>query len=781
MNATRNSKRNGKKSKHIKTDAFVIAIKEMAKSIRDFDPTSIITSFKDDRIRSSDFSLDGFKKRQEFVVEYCQNQKELKKVPAAKFIKLYQALNKKYRITGLCERVPSIPNIFNSGSLVFISPKYTTQIVENNLICSSESNTLDTPRRLYQYLNWTIRVNKINKYVNCFSTKNKENNVQFLLINSELHDQNGNVLYMFCIENDIRSEKAQKWQFVKLMTAAELIELVPDCALEKIITQFTMDDDDNHVSVCSVITSIISQFMGNYCDQDRVLPLGARKNGPQFDQLKQKKMITKVDISYGMTNTSYLQLKGIQTGYDKKRGNKQILRISLNAFENKIYEAAESDDPRHDLIPIVSILSGKKYGDGDYSVDQVLPVNIRDDEWIGICYRSGKPVMDLFDGYDITNKAILCDPTFNKTRLSFFNNNIYKIEITPRDHSYQPPTPSLSLSSCSYTPTPDTPQMQPEYDIDITPLAMDSVSSNGQDDDMQYQDPPDHDSSSCSSINQTQIYEQKVDQNQENEEKQYNYPNIANNDVQTDGMDTNTNMNMNVNNYRTNGLNGEGMMNNTNTMRNTNSIPLTNNGINNTTNTNINNQTTSTSMGFVNYVQNINGQYQFKPKNQPQQTMQQQPQIYINNFNNFNCQMLPTFPMMANFPLQNSFPAPTEGIQTTFQSLNVANLPPMTPQNTTFVPIPIYCYNYTNIPSIPCMNTLPNMQTPLLQQQFQLMMQTQAQMQPITPQAQTMGNYNVTLKASTPEFVPLIKQGKSSSIPKPASIEPSISTIREEI
>jgi len=73
--------------------------------------------------------------------------------------------------------------------------------------------------------------------------------------------------------------------------------------------------------------------------------------------------------------------------------------------------------------------------------------------------------MVLFDGYDITNKAILCKPDFDKNKLSFFENNISKIVLTnnnKRNNYYQPQarqsssSPIFTASATSSSTSPST-------------------------------------------------------------------------------------------------------------------------------------------------------------------------------------------------------------------------------------------------------------------------------------------------------------------------------------
>eukprot|EP00486_Rosalina_sp_Unknown_P012457 CAMPEP_0201587060 /NCGR_PEP_ID=MMETSP0190_2-20130828/139332_1 /ASSEMBLY_ACC=CAM_ASM_000263 /TAXON_ID=37353 /ORGANISM="Rosalina sp." /LENGTH=82 /DNA_ID=CAMNT_0048036253 /DNA_START=134 /DNA_END=379 /DNA_ORIENTATION=+ len=82
--------------------------------------------------------------------------------------------------------------------------------------------------------------------------------------------------------------------------------------------------------------------------------------------------MTKKDILYDLYSKqmNYSQLKAIPTGKaNKKNTAKEVLQISLYHLKTVIEAAAESPNQMHDLIPIVSMLTGKKHGDGDYSVD----------------------------------------------------------------------------------------------------------------------------------------------------------------------------------------------------------------------------------------------------------------------------------------------------------------------------------------------------------------------------------------------------------------------------
>eukprot|EP00484_Ammonia_sp_Unknown_P002375 CAMPEP_0197074322 /NCGR_PEP_ID=MMETSP1384-20130603/211048_1 /TAXON_ID=29189 /ORGANISM="Ammonia sp." /LENGTH=642 /DNA_ID=CAMNT_0042513163 /DNA_START=97 /DNA_END=2025 /DNA_ORIENTATION=+ len=381
--------------------------------------------FRENHIRSADFSIGGLYERSQFL-KHCSHAPWSK----GKCIKLYNAFTKQFMIASDCQfskcyRADLDALIRRPGPLVFISPKYTQQILDDEIL--AEWQTFDTGARLYQYLNWTVRINKINGNVMCFENKKVYHDksvvkIQFIVINTELHDYDGNELYMFCVKNDKLSAKAQRWQFVKLLTQFE-----------------------------------IRAFM-----QHGVLPRGARKTSDNFYQYRTRAMMSKHEIAaYCTSSTCYQQLKNIVTGHARKEPGKVELCLTLDTFYEAIERALQSRDNKHNLIPILSILSGKKFAEnGDYCIDQVLPVQIGRN-WIGVVYRNGKPSMLLYDGYDITNKAILCDPNFECGKLDWFKNNVYKVVImssgrTPRfedeEEKFPALTPMSSSSSSSFMP-----------------------------------------------------------------------------------------------------------------------------------------------------------------------------------------------------------------------------------------------------------------------------------------------------------------------------------------
>ena len=65
-----------------------------------------------------------------------------------------------------------------------------------------------------------------------------------------------------------------------------------------------------------------------------------------------------------------------------------------------------------------------------FSVDYLLPVPV-EGNWVGVVYRDGQCIMALMDRYDITNKAIQCDPSFDIQSMEWFQNDFNRMRIIP--------------------------------------------------------------------------------------------------------------------------------------------------------------------------------------------------------------------------------------------------------------------------------------------------------------------------------------------------------------
>merc|ERR1719229_96342 len=112
--------------------------------------------------------------------------------------------------------------------------------------------------------------------------------------------------------------------------------------------------------------------------------------------------------------------------------NQNELKVKLSVIHQSIRKALRSDDV--DLIPIVSVVSRKRRKQKqkleDFSVDYLLPVQVGSN-WIGIVYRDYQCSAVLMDRYDITNKAILCNPAFDVQSVEWFRNDYDRLKVIP--------------------------------------------------------------------------------------------------------------------------------------------------------------------------------------------------------------------------------------------------------------------------------------------------------------------------------------------------------------
>jgi len=278
-----------------------------------------------------------------------------------------------------------------SQSLVFIASSLTEQWLADNLI----SESFSTANRLYQYLNWTMRMANVALSAKCPSivTLEGRRGASVMVIDTELHDHDGHLLYALCIPNDIVAPKTQKWQMAALLTAAELSDLL-------------------RIS-------------------PKLLPYGVRASSSQFSEYNRslrtsseaqtvREMKRFIADQYPKIKPiCYQQIKCVKT--NTRNEEIEHLRVSLTAFSEAVGSAL--DDDRVSVIPMVSITTKKRRGRrfDDFSVDYLLPVPI-DDNWVGVVYRNGVPQQALMDHHDITNKVLLCCPSFDVERVSMFKN-----------------------------------------------------------------------------------------------------------------------------------------------------------------------------------------------------------------------------------------------------------------------------------------------------------------------------------------------------------------------
>jgi len=290
---------------------------------------------------------------------------------------------------------------YKAKSTVFIGNKFTEKCIRDRVIAEH----IPTAQRLYQYLNWTVRINKVEQSNLLLEGRNGS---KIMIINTELHDHRGQSLYALCVPNDAVGGKTQKWQLAAFLTAYDVVECLK------------IDSND----LPRGVREICSQF-----EEYRAIQSDPRLLG-----------IIKVQINTWDTRRKparYGHMKCIQTGSGHKGKKHQSaedreLLIGLSSFCTKVRRAL--DCPFTKVVPILSIFSKKngKRRVEDFSVDYLLPVRI-ENNWVGVVYRDMDPVMALMDIYDVTNKALLCDPSFNVDGMGWFENWYTRLRIVPDD------------------------------------------------------------------------------------------------------------------------------------------------------------------------------------------------------------------------------------------------------------------------------------------------------------------------------------------------------------
>jgi len=354
------------------------------------DPLTVVPLFKD--LSSADFCLGP-----------PDWDDTMKQIPGAVWKEVAEHYDLSRQSPFECLNAECHPAVFKEKSPVFVARKYTERLVAEQLMVEGFS----TAQRLYQYLNWTMRINKVSRTMNLLEGRSGE---RVLLINTELHDRRRRELYALCIPNDVISPKAQKWQLAALYTASELSQ--------------SLDIDYHH------------------------FPRGVRACSPQFERFRMlragtysiktlKELIRRRDAKRKIIR--YQQLKCVLAGNGRAtKRNKcsadKVLTVHLSSFYAKVRSALES--PYVDLVPMVSIVSKKLYHrkEEDFSVDYLLPVRVGQD-WVGVVYRDLDPIMALMDVYDITNKAVLCDPCLSAEDMPFEQGPYNRLKILP-DHEW---------------------------------------------------------------------------------------------------------------------------------------------------------------------------------------------------------------------------------------------------------------------------------------------------------------------------------------------------------
>lgn len=214
------------------------------------------------------------------------------------------------------QNIKNRPSIFKEKAEVFIAMKVTERLIKNQLILEKFA----TPKRLYQYLYWTLRMCKV---AHCMTLMEGRNGQKVLLFDVELHNQRGAKLYALCIPNDVVTHKSQRWQLADLLTASQ-----------------------------------ITKMLGIRTND---LPRGVREASSQFARHHYVTDLSDIkatlcDLDSRRKPKRYIHLKCIKT--EKSKMNQNELKVKLSVIHQSIRRALRSNDV--DLIPIVSVVSRKR-------------------------------------------------------------------------------------------------------------------------------------------------------------------------------------------------------------------------------------------------------------------------------------------------------------------------------------------------------------------------------------------------------------------------------------
>jgi len=297
--------------------------------------------------------------------------------------------------------VGTVMNTVKKNPMVFMRSKTTSALIRSGVI----AECFYSAKRLYQYLNWTVSISKV---AQTMAVLEGRRGLKLLVINVELHDSAGSELFALCSPND--SGHGEPWDLVSLFTAQKLTRM-----LQVDVQRLPRG-----------VRAVSSEF--EQCRAIKADPKGLKTRILEHDAVRRMGRYFRLKcIRTGTRKKSEKRAKSGQSGASKQR--ERVLRVELSAFYEAVQMALRDDAVQ--MIPIVSFRSvtnreGQKVE--DFSVDHLLPVQV-DDGWIGVVYRGTECKMTLMDRYDITNKAILCDPRFDERRLDSFQNPWDRLRI----------------------------------------------------------------------------------------------------------------------------------------------------------------------------------------------------------------------------------------------------------------------------------------------------------------------------------------------------------------
>ena len=210
---------------------------------------------------------------------------------------------------------PMPPMTFKATSSIFIPSTVTSHLISNDFIRGRFHST----GRLFQFLNWTLRINKSIQSMMVMEGQKKR---KVLLFDIELLDSRGQSLYALCTPNITHKPNAQPWCLGALLTA-----------------------------------DMITKWMDI---EYQMLPRGVRAVSPHFEQYRRMKVNLKrmkmeiLEIDANQNGNQYSHLRCIRLKHSKNSADK-VLYVRFSTFFDIVQSALKSDNVK--LVPIVSIVS----------------------------------------------------------------------------------------------------------------------------------------------------------------------------------------------------------------------------------------------------------------------------------------------------------------------------------------------------------------------------------------------------------------------------------------
>jgi len=244
---------------------------------------------------------------------------------------------------------------------------------EKSMIYISEEMTMnmmaivnkyfDSNKDLFHYLRWRIKMQQIDGLYKIY-----KNGVGFelILFNVNLVNNDGERLFIVGIRNDkILRKHETSWKMIGCMTP------------KQIQNQWDIDD-----------LPIIQKLQNNY-DKHQMMRFNPNK---------------------------FMNLRQIKTPQRKQKKANGEYEINCNELHELAMHGINNN---HSLIPVISF---NKY-QTEYFVNCMLPIQLKDNNWIGLIFRNNEIKSIGIDCDDIKNKAKLYDITFEKKIYEWMDNH----------------------------------------------------------------------------------------------------------------------------------------------------------------------------------------------------------------------------------------------------------------------------------------------------------------------------------------------------------------------